>query len=84
LVVIVLMARISFIDSGICICGSFGIYWSAVQLPWKPSGILGGRRTRAMGWLVKSCAVRMTRSAAPRPGLWDGGHDVAVVLGGGG
>ena len=84
MVVIVLMARISFIDSGSCICGSFGIYWPAIQLPWKPSGILSGRWTRATGWLVKSCAARMTRSAAPRPGLWDGGHDVAVVLGGAG
>ena len=56
--------------------------WSGIQLPWKPSGIRAGRRVRATGWLVKSCAARMTRSAAPRSGVVDEGHDVAVVLGG--
>src|SRR5579864_7894802 len=41
------------------------IYGSAIQLPWKPSGIRAGRWTRAMGSAVKSWAARMTRSAAP-------------------
>ena len=49
---------------------SGGIYWSGIQLPWKPSGIRAGRCTRATGSAVKSWAARMTRSAAPRSGLW--------------
>ena len=49
---------------------SGGIYWSGIQLPWKPSGIRAGRWTRATGSAVKSWAARMTRSAAPRSGLW--------------
>lgn len=42
---------------------------SAIQLPWKPSGTRTGRWTVAMGSPVKSCAERITRSAAPRSGL---------------
>jgi len=45
------------------------LYWSGIQLPWKPSGIRAGRWIRATGSPPKSCAARMTRSAAPRSGL---------------
>lgn len=47
-----------------------GFYWSGIQLPWRPRGMRAGRWTRATGWPVKSWAARMTRSAAPRSGLW--------------
>jgi DNA-binding CsgD family transcriptional regulator len=45
------------------------LYWSGIQLPWKPSGIRAGRWIRATGSPPKSCAARMTRSAALRSGL---------------
>jgi hypothetical protein len=41
-----------------------------IQLPWKPRGIRAGRWTEATGAPLKSCAARMTRSVAPRSGLW--------------
>jgi hypothetical protein len=44
-------------------------YWSGSQLPWKPRGIRAGRWIWASGRPPKSCAARMTRSAASRSGL---------------